>query len=98
MCLREPLFDLIIGNIRGAKNPNDPDLNWRIAAATIAGAQAQQEGILKPLKVKEVTSQYSVTKEELCRMQSEDEDLKPIADKKEVDAEQTKPLIPGGDV
>ena len=41
VCLREPLFDLIIGNIRGARNPNDPDPNWGIVAATITTAQAQ---------------------------------------------------------
>ena len=33
--------------------------------------------------MKEVTSRYSVTKEELCRMQNEDEDVKLFAEKKE---------------
>ena len=27
LCLREPLFDLIIENIQGARNPNDPHPN-----------------------------------------------------------------------
>ena len=83
LCLREPLFDLIIGNIREARNLNDPDPNWGIVAAAITWAQAQQEGTLKPLKVKEVTFRHSLTKEELCRTQNEDEDLKPFAEKKE---------------
>ena len=83
LCLREPLFDLIIGNIRGARNPNDPDPNWEIVATTIARAQVPQEENLKPLKVKAVTSRYSVTKEKLCRMQNENEDLKPFAENKE---------------
>ena len=84
LCLQEPWFDLIIGNIREARNPNDPDPNWGIVAATIiTRAQAQQEGILKLLKVKEVTSRYSITKEELCRMQNENEELIPFAEKKE---------------
>ena len=54
LCLREPLFDLIIGNIQGAGNSNDLDPNWGIVAATIrpTRAQAQQEGNLKPLQVK----------------------------------------------
>ena len=81
MSRREPLFDLIIGNIRGTRNPNDSDPNWEIVAATFTRAQAQQEGILTPLNVKEVTSRYSVTKEEHCRMQNKDEDLKPFAEK-----------------
>ena len=87
LCLREPLLDLIIRNIQGARNPNDPNPNWGIVAATIrpTRAQAQQEGILKQLKVKDVrpTSRYSLTKDELCRMQNEDEDLKPFVEKKE---------------
>ena len=83
LCLREPLFDLIIANIRGARNPNDPDPNRGIVAATITRAQAQREGILKPLKMKEVTFTYSVTKGKLCRLQNEDKDLKPFAEKKE---------------
>ena len=74
LCLRELLFDLIIGNIRGARNPNDSDPNWRIVAAIVTRAQAQQKEILKPLKMKEITYRYSVTKEELCRMQNEGED------------------------
>ena len=81
-CLEEPLYELIIGNVRGARNPNNPDPNWVIVAASITKAQAQQEGNLKPLKVKKVTSRYSVTKEDLCRMQNEDKDLKPFAEKK----------------
>ena len=36
-----PLFDLIIGNIREARNPYDPDRNRGIAAATSTRAQAQ---------------------------------------------------------
>ena len=40
LCLREPLFDLIIGNIRGGRNPNDPDPSWGIFAAAITRAQA----------------------------------------------------------
>ena len=28
MRLREPLFDAIIGNMRGARNPDDPNPNW----------------------------------------------------------------------
>ena len=44
--------------------------------------------------MEKVTSRYLVTKEELYRMQNKDEDLKSFAEKKEADAEQTKPLIP----
>ena len=25
MCMKDPLFDLIIGNVPGARNPNDPN-------------------------------------------------------------------------
>ena len=97
LCLREPLFDLIIGNIRGARNPNDPDLNWGIASATITRAQAQQEETLKTLKVKEVAHRYSMTKGKLCGMQNEEdqdekEESKTKEEKrKEIDCKDSSP-------
>ena len=32
ICLDNPVYDLIIGNIPGAKNPNDPDVTWEAAS------------------------------------------------------------------
>ena len=28
LCIKAPVYDLIIGNIEGAREPHDPDLTW----------------------------------------------------------------------
>ena len=74
-CMKDPLFDLIIGNVPGARKPNDPNQEWGLVAAAVTRAQAWDRGNPKPLKVKEVTSTMAVFKEELVRLQEEDSTL-----------------------
>ncbi|KAJ8024291.1 hypothetical protein HOLleu_36990 [Holothuria leucospilota] len=31
LVVQDPLFDLFIGNIEGARDPNDPDPNWNVS-------------------------------------------------------------------
>ena len=53
MVMANPLYDVIIGNIEGAREPADPDPNWSVAAAmTRAQARKEAQGT-KPLKVPE---------------------------------------------
>ncbi|XP_070192575.1 uncharacterized protein [Littorina saxatilis] len=33
VCLKKPLYNLLIGNIGGARRPHDPDVEWRMGAA-----------------------------------------------------------------
>ena len=75
MCMKDPLFDLIIGNVPEARKPDDPDPKWGVVAAAVTRAQARDRRDLKPLKVKEVTSKMAVNKEELIRLQEEDSTL-----------------------
>ena len=52
MCIKEPLFDLIIGNVTGARKQNDSDPERKVAAAARTRAQTREHGDFKPLKVK----------------------------------------------
>ena len=63
ICLRDPLFDLVIGNIPGARNPDDPISSLEMCA--FPRAQARKDATIKPLAAKDVTAQTSVTKEDL---------------------------------
>ena len=76
ICLQDPLFDLVIGNISGARNPNDPVLDVETQAAAIMRAQAWKNVIIKPLVAKDVTARTSVTKDELAKLQQADTTLK----------------------
>ena len=39
LCLLDPLFDLIIGNVPGARRPDDPNPKWSTSAAVATRAQ-----------------------------------------------------------
>ena len=72
ICLRDPLFDLVIGNIPGARNPDVPVPGVESCAAAATSAQTRKDTMAKPLVTKDVTAQISVTKDELAKLQQED--------------------------
>ena len=83
LCVQEPVADLIIGNITGAREADNPDPERKLAAAAITRARARQGDNVKALNVKEVSSRFSVSREELCKLQSEDDELKAFSKKKD---------------
>ena len=42
LCVQEPVADLIISNISGARKADNPDPEWKLAAAAITRARAEQ--------------------------------------------------------
>ena len=84
LCLQDPLFELIVGNIEGEIEPDDPDVKWDVAAAVVTRSQAHKDIVDPPLKVKEITSDGVVTKERLGSMQREDESLRKYGDMKDI--------------
>ena len=83
ICLRDPLFDVVIGNISGARNPDDPVSGVETCAAAVTKAQALKDITVKPLVTKEVTAQTSITKNELAKLQQEDRTLEKYVDLKD---------------
>ena len=75
ICSRDPLFDLVIGNIPGVRNPDDPVPDVETYAAAVTRAQARKAATIKPLAAKDVTAQISVTKDELAKLQQENTTL-----------------------
>ena len=75
ICLRDPLFDLVIGKTPGARNPDDPVPRVETCAAAVTRAQVRKDATIKPLAAKDVTAQTSVTKDELAKLQQEDTTL-----------------------
>ncbi|KAK7094319.1 hypothetical protein V1264_007959 [Littorina saxatilis] len=39
VCLKKPLYDVLIGNIGGARRPDDPDVEWRMGSAQPAAEE-----------------------------------------------------------
>ena len=72
LCLRDLLFDLVIGNIPGARNPDNPVLGVEACAVAVTRAQARKDTTIKPLAAKDVTAPTSVTKDKLAKLLQED--------------------------
>ena len=83
LCLLDPLFDLIIGNVPGARRPDDPNPKWSTSAAVATRAQERANEGSKPLNVQEVASKVAVSKEDLMRWQEDDPSLRKFQDMKE---------------
>ena len=83
ICLRDPLFDLVIGNIPGARNPDDPVPGVETCAAAVTKAQARKYITVKSLVTKDVTAQTSITKNELAKLQQEENTLVKYVDLKD---------------
>ena len=49
ICLRDPLFDLVIGNIPEARNSDDPVPGVETYAAAVMRAQARKDVTIIPL-------------------------------------------------
>ena len=75
ICLQDPLFDLVIGSILVALNPDDPVPGVETCAAAVTRAQAWKDDTIKPLVAKDVTAQASITKDELAKLQQKDTNL-----------------------
>ena len=84
LCVQEPVADLIIGNITGAREADNSDTEWKLAAAAITRARARQGDNVKALNVKQISSRFSVSRKKLCKLQSEDDELKAFSEKKDL--------------
>ena len=83
ICLRNPLFDLVIGNIPGARNRDDPVTGVETCAATVTKAQDRKDITVKSLVTKDVTAQTSITKNELAKLQQEENTFEKYVDLKD---------------
>lgn len=75
-CMDKPLYDLIIGNIKGARDPNSPDDNWE---ANTVQTRQQVRNLQKPyisLKVPEAVK--DVSPEDIKNEQQSDATLKKL--------------------
>ena len=80
--MKDPLFDIIIGNVPGTRKSNNPNPEWRVVTAPATRAQAREHRNPKPLKAKELTSKMAADKEELVRLQEEDSTLQKFKEAK----------------
>ena len=64
LCIPEAICDLVVGNVPGARNPDDPNMSVMVGAVTTR-AQARQEAVRKPLRVPDAVKHTGVDQAEL---------------------------------
>ena len=83
ICLQDPLFDLVIRNIPGARNLGDPVPGVETCAAAVTRVQTRKAITVRPLVTKDMTAQTSITKNGLAKLHQEDTTLEKYADLKD---------------
>ena len=83
IAMEHPVYDVVIGNLPGARKPDDPDLDWAPGKCEVTGAvttrSQKRSKPLPPLKVTK-SSVMNVTRHELGKYQREDPSLQKIRD------------------
>ena len=74
LCVEKPLVGLIIGNIPGARERNNPDINWVPALAVQTRAQAKREGVTSKLKTPSIIDR-TITPAQVSQAQKDDVSL-----------------------
>ena len=74
LCVEKPLVGLIIGNIPGARERNNPDINWVPALAVQTRAQAKREGVTSKLKTPSIIDR-TITPAQVSKAQKDDVSL-----------------------
>ena len=74
LCVKKPLVGLIIGNIPGARERNNPDINWVPALAVQTRAQAKREGVTSKLKTPSIIDR-TITPAQVSKAQKDDVSL-----------------------
>ena len=87
-CLPDAVYDLIVGNVPGARAVDDPDPSWQDhvqeACAITTNSQAKKAGERIPLKAPSTKESPVVDREKLKQMQCDDESLQKYWEKYDV--------------
>ena len=74
LCVEKPFVGLIKGNILGARERNNPDINWVPALAVQTRAQAKREGVTRKLETPNIIDR-TITPAKVSNVQKDDVSL-----------------------
>ena len=85
-CMNDALYDLIIGNVAGARAVENPDLNWTLRVdSTTQGGGAEENSVSASASVIPGSSKFlDLSKGDLIKLQKEDQTLAKYYEKKDV--------------
>ena len=77
LCPQDAVYDVIVGNVPGAKPADDPNLQWVAAQAAVTRAARRREVERAPALCQTPEKQWiSVNREETIKMKAEDDSLR----------------------
>ncbi|GFO17739.1 gypsy retrotransposon integrase-like protein 1 [Plakobranchus ocellatus] len=79
LCIPDAICDVIVGNVEGARSPEDPDMSVMVGATTTR-AQTKREAVTKPLRVPDIERHVGVDREQLFKLQQEDPRILALVD------------------
>ncbi|GFR58247.1 hypothetical protein ElyMa_000025200 [Elysia marginata] len=79
LCIPDAICDVIVGNVDGARSPEDPDMSVMVGAATTR-AQAKGDLVTKPLRGPDMERHGGVDREQLIKLQQEDPRIQELVD------------------
>ncbi|GFR60628.1 reverse transcriptase [Elysia marginata] len=79
LCIPDAICDVIVGNVDGARSPEDPDMSVMVGAATTR-AQAKRDAVAKPLRVPDKERHGGVDREQLIKLHQEDPRIQELVD------------------
>ncbi|GFN96040.1 Zinc finger protein [Plakobranchus ocellatus] len=79
LCIPDAICDVIVGNVEGARSPENPDMSVMVGAATTR-AQAKREAVTKLLRVPDIKKHVGVDREQLIKLQQEDPRILALVD------------------
>ncbi|XP_030839572.1 uncharacterized protein LOC115923285 [Strongylocentrotus purpuratus] len=84
LCVNNPIYDVVLGNIPGAREPKDPDEDWNGDACLAVETRNQRKKESKPIQKLKVPKQTDVaTAEEFRKEQANDATLGRIREQAE---------------
>ena len=84
-CLPNAIYHLIIGNVEGSRDPENPDPEWGKAGAVVTRSQTKKAlQPMKPLKILSQGTDTAIKKQDLVRLQQADNSLKKFESTAEV--------------
>ena len=83
-CLPDVIYDLIIGNVPGARSADNPDPDWQETCAVTTRSQAKKKGKHTPLKVASSSKNAIVDRNELIRLQHKGKSLEKYWDQRDI--------------
>ena len=75
LCPHDAVYDVIVGNVSGARAAIDPDSEWHMANMVTTRSSAKKVGAATPLNVRPVENWLKINRDKIVEMQGEDVSL-----------------------